>query len=122
MKEKKKKKANTLYLYVYLFFQSRNTEADTFDDEVNGYKRKKLINKVVLHICFLFFTASIEQAIQNEHDKTLHFTRVEKKKWDEGKLNRLTEKKNMAHFVAISLTEHDTLREGTQTNYASDAW
>lgn len=31
-------------------------------------------------------------------------------------------KKNMAHFVAISLTEHDTLREGTQTNYASDAW
>lgn len=45
-----------------------------------------------------------------------------KKKWDGGKLNRLTEKKNMAHFVAISLTEHDTLREGTQTNYASDAW
>lgn len=87
-------------------------------------KEKKLINKVALHICFLFFTASIEQAIQNEHDKTLHFTRVEKKKKNETEEN-LTgwqKKKNMAHFVAISLTEHDTLREGTQTNYASDAW
>lgn len=66
-----------------------------------------------------FFTASIEQAIQNEHDKTLYFTRVERNETGE---NVTGWQKKKGHFVAISLTEHDTLREGTQTNYASDAW
>lgn len=71
-----------------------------------------------------FFTASIEQAIQNEHDKTLHFTRFERSETEENLTGwqKKKKKKNMAHFVAISLTEHDRLREGTQTNYASNAW
>lgn len=55
-------------------------------------------------------------------DIAFHTSWKKKKNETEENLTGWQKKKNMAHFVAISLTEHDTLREGTQTNYASDAW
>lgn len=78
------------------FFHSRNTEADTFDDEINEYKREKRSNKIALHICFLlFYTASIEQAIQNEHDKTMCFTLAKKEERNEKRCKRKLDKERI---------------------------
>lgn len=51
-------------MYIFFFFSRGTQKLTHLTMKLMDTKEKKIINKVALHICFLFFTASIEQAIQ----------------------------------------------------------